>query len=51
MTPFGRSDVFIGGIIIALLIWHYWFFKEYKFNKKALEKGIINNPRRRAAGY
>jgi hypothetical protein len=37
MTPFGRIDVLIGGIILALFVWYYWFFKEYKINKKVLE--------------
>jgi hypothetical protein len=37
MTPIGRTDTLIGGIILALLIWYYWFYKEYKINKKALE--------------
>jgi hypothetical protein len=40
MTPFGRIDAFIGGIILALFVWYYWFFKEYKINKKALENEI-----------
>ena len=40
MTPFGRIDVFIGGIILALFLWYYWFLKEYKINKKILENGI-----------
>ena len=38
MTPLGRTDTLIVGIILALLIWYYWFNKEYKINKKALEK-------------
>ena len=42
MTPFGRSDAFIGGIILFLFIWIYWFVKEYKVNKEALENGLIN---------
>ena len=42
MTPFGRIDVFIGGIILALFLWYYWFLKEYKINKNVLENGIKN---------
>jgi hypothetical protein len=41
MTPFGRIDVLIGGIILALFVWYYWFCKEYKINKKALENDKI----------
>ena len=33
MTPIGRSDGIIGGIVIALLIIYYWFKKEYRINK------------------
>ena len=33
MTPIGRTDGIIGGIVIALLIIYYWFKKEYKINK------------------
>jgi hypothetical protein len=40
MTPFGRIDAFVGGIILALVVWYYWFSKEYKINKKALENGM-----------
>jgi hypothetical protein len=40
MTPLGRSDAFVGGIILALVVWYYWFSKEYKINKKALENGM-----------
>jgi hypothetical protein len=40
MTPFGRIDVFVGGIISALFLWYYWFLKEYKINKNVLENGI-----------
>jgi hypothetical protein len=41
MTPIGRSDIIIGGIIILLFMWYYWLSKEYKINKKALENGLI----------
>ena len=35
MTPIGRSDAAIGGLIMVLLIMYYWFNKEYKINKRA----------------
>ena len=34
MTPFGRADILIGGIILAILIWCHWFYREYRINKK-----------------
>ena len=37
MTPIGRSDVLIGGILLALFVWYHWFLREYKYNKKALK--------------
>jgi len=42
MTPFGRSDVLIGGIILALFVWYYWFKREYKINKKHLKMELNN---------
>jgi hypothetical protein len=42
MLPFGRSDAFIGGIILFLFIWHYWFLKEYRINKRVLENRFKN---------
>ena len=40
VLPFGgRSDLTIGGIILALFVWYYWFLKEYRINKKTLEIG------------
>ena len=42
MTPFGRSDVLIGGIILALFVWCYWFLREYKMNKKHLKMKLDN---------
>jgi len=42
MTPFGRSDVLIGGIILALFVWYYWFLREYKMNKKHLKMELNN---------
>ena len=37
MTPLGRADILIGGIILAILILYHWFYREYKINKKILE--------------
>ena len=42
MTFFCRTDAFIGGIILGLIILYYWFFREYKINKNALKNDIEN---------
>jgi uncharacterized membrane protein len=41
LTPLGsRTEFIICSVFLGLCIWYYWFFKEYKINKKALENGI-----------
>ena len=41
ITPIGRTDTLIGGVILFLFIYYYWFSKEYKINKKILENGLM----------
>ena len=38
ISPFGRNDFIIGGIIFALFLFYHWFKKEYKINRKMLEE-------------